>query len=243
MCVCVSVPKKWGEKENCKKTEAAYEMRRDLRLASHRAPHLAWSVAQVWSCSGCCSGNGCSDHESRWPATGSNSPLNALESQVLYRKKQNTNLNFKFLWIALTADRSSSSSSSRFRLRVQLFHLPCRVDIAVRQAGNQPVCRSVCRSIGMRQIDSWFAAHSHTDQSHWSRLREMHIYASALGIISNLRQAQTHLSHLCFLLFFSFLPSTASASALCFAFSWFYRISSVLAQLNFMSLLCTMGPK
>lgn len=74
-------------------------------------------------------------------------------------------------------------------------------------AGLTSQFQPVCRSIGMRQIDSWFAAHSHTDQSHWSRLREIHIYASALGIKSNLRQAQTHLSHLCFLLFsLYFLP-------------------------------------
>lgn len=43
--MCVSVPKKWGEKENCKKTEAAYEMRRDLGLA-RATEHRTWP--EVW---------------------------------------------------------------------------------------------------------------------------------------------------------------------------------------------------
>lgn len=94
-CVCeCECTLKWGEKENCKKTEAAYEMLQ-RPATSHRAPHLAWSVAHE-----CGAAAAAADHESRWPATGSNSPLNALEPSFVPKK----NLNFKFcelLWLLL----------------------------------------------------------------------------------------------------------------------------------------------
>lgn len=177
---------KWGEKENCMKTEAAYDMRR-LATKSHRAQSTPLGL----KCGPSVELLLLQRSRVARPATGSNSPLNALEPSFVPKNKK---FKFQILWIAI----ATLAGQHRFRLCVQLFHLPSRLTSKLSQAGSQ----AVNRSIGMRQIDSWSQLTYWPDSTHWSRLREIHIYASTgLNQIydSSTGPHVPHLSHLRFL--------------------------------------------